>query len=73
MILYTMMPQEMIFPEDDQSYTSQQVISCEAGHLVVEQVNHSQYRVVRLISGNVMNYLDDKYAPGSIIQAKPQL
>ncbi|MDT8858968.1 YlzJ-like family protein [Alkalihalobacillus sp. MEB130] len=73
MILYTMMPHEMVFPEDDQQYTSQQVISCEAGHLVVEQINHSQYRVVRLISGNVMNYLDEKYAPGSIIQANPQL
>ncbi|MFC0471997.1 YlzJ-like family protein [Halalkalibacter kiskunsagensis] len=73
MILYTMMPHEMIFPEEDQNFTQQQVISCEAGHLVVEQVNHSQFRVVRLISGNAMNYLDDKYAPGSIIQAKPQL
>ncbi|MFC0558547.1 YlzJ-like family protein [Halalkalibacter alkalisediminis] len=73
MILYTMMPPEYIFPEDENNWSSQQVISCEAGHLVVEQINHTQYRVVRLISGNAMNYLDEKYSPGSIIQAKPQL
>ncbi|GAE24317.1 hypothetical protein JCM9140_231 [Halalkalibacter wakoensis JCM 9140] len=73
MILYTMMPHEMVFPEDEQHFTSQQVISCDAGHLVVEQLSNNQYRIIRLISGNVMNYLDNKYAPGSIIQAKPQL
>ncbi|ARK30947.1 YlzJ-like family protein [Halalkalibacter krulwichiae] len=73
MILYTMMPQEYIFPEDDYNWKAQQVISCEDGHLVVEQVNSSQYRIIRLISGNPMSYLNEKYSPGSIIQAKPQL
>ncbi|MBP3951979.1 YlzJ-like family protein [Bacillus suaedae] len=73
MILYTMMPQEYIFPEDDSSFQSQKVISCDAGHLIVEQINSTQYRIVRLMSSNAMDYLDDKYTPGSIIQAAPQL
>lgn len=72
MILYTMMPHEYIFPEDEKSFTSQQVIPCEAGQLVVEQINPEQYRVVRLLSGNPMHYLNEKYTPGTIIQAKPQ-
>ncbi len=55
-----------------QSYASQQIISCEAGQLVIEQINPEQYRVVRLISGNPMHYLNEKYTPGAIIQAKPQ-
>ncbi|WP_088105147.1 YlzJ-like family protein [Halalkalibacter urbisdiaboli] len=73
MILYTMMPHEMIFPQEEQAYSTYQTIPCEDGQLIVEQLNASQYKVVRLISGNPMNYLNKNYTPGTIIQAKPQL
>ncbi|MCM3713253.1 YlzJ-like family protein [Alkalihalobacillus oceani] len=72
MILYTMVPPEFIFPEEEQSYTSQQVIPCEAGQLIVERLNASEYRIVRLLSGDPMHYLNEKYTPGTVIQAKPQ-
>ncbi|NEU29315.1 hypothetical protein GN156_00755 [bacterium LRH843] len=72
MILYTMMPHEFIFPEDEKSYSSQHIVQCDAGQLIVEQINPEQYRVVRLLSGNPMSYLDGKYTPGTVIQAKPQ-
>ncbi len=72
MILYTMMPYEYIFPEDEESYVSQKIVQCEAGQLVVEQINPEQVRVVRLLSGNPMHYLNEKYTPGTIIQVKPQ-
>lgn len=73
MILYTMMPHEYIFPENEESYVSQQIISCEAGELIVEQINPEQLRVVRLLSGNPHHYLNEKYTPGNIIQIKPRL
>ncbi|ADC51968.1 MULTISPECIES: YlzJ-like family protein [Alkalihalophilus] len=72
MILYTMMPREQIFPEEEHSYATQQVVNCAEGQLIVEQINASQYKVVRLISGNAMNYLNPNLSPGTIIQAKPQ-
>jgi len=72
MILYTMMPYEHIFPEDESSFTSQQIIPCDAGQLVVEQINPEQFRIVRLLSGNSKAYLNEKYTPGTIIQAKLQ-
>ncbi|GAE30813.1 YlzJ-like family protein [Halalkalibacter hemicellulosilyticus] len=73
MILYTMMPQEYIFPNDDHTFLTQKVISCEAGPLIVEQINPSQYRIVRLLSSNANDFLNEKYTPGTIIQATPQL
>lgn len=72
MILYTMVPHEYIFPEDDSHFSTHQVVPCEDGYIMVEQINSYQYKVVRLISGNPMSYLNDKYTPGTIIQAKPQ-
>ncbi|WP_100404431.1 YlzJ-like family protein [Bacillus solitudinis] len=73
MILYTMMPHELIFPQEESIYATYHTIPCEDGHLIVEQTNTSEYKVVRLISGNPMNYLNQKYTPGTVIQAKPQL
>lgn len=72
MILYTMMPHEYIFPTDHEMFLSQKVIPCESGQLIVEQVNPNQYRIVRLISSNAHDYLNDKYTPGTIIQASPR-
>ncbi len=73
MILYTLVPHEYIFPEDEESYVSQRIIRCEAGELIVEQINPEQVRIVRLLSGNPFHYLNEKYTPGTIIQVKPQL
>ncbi|WP_100373149.1 YlzJ-like family protein [Bacillus sp. FJAT-45037] len=72
MILYTMMPHEQIFPPDEHAYATQQVVNCADGQLIVEQINASEYKVVRLMSGNSMSYLNPNYTPGTIIQAKPQ-
>ncbi|MDV2685487.1 YlzJ-like family protein [Alkalihalophilus lindianensis] len=72
MILYTMMPHDQIFPQDESVYATQQVVNCADGQLIVEQVNASQYKIVRLMSSNPMSYLNPGYSPGTIIQAKPQ-
>ncbi|WP_059105220.1 YlzJ-like family protein [Shouchella shacheensis] len=73
MILYTLMPTEQIFPEEENVFESQKVMDCEGGQLVVEQVNGGDFRVVRLISSDPNQFLNPSYAPGTIIQAKPTL
>ncbi|WP_078554580.1 YlzJ-like family protein [Bacillus alkalicellulosilyticus] len=70
MILYTMLPEEMIFPQED-SFANQKYVQFEGGSLLVEQVNELEFKVVRLISSDPAHYLDNKYAPGSVIQLKP--
>jgi hypothetical protein len=66
MILYTTVPQEMIFPQEDTS-SKQMVIDINEGHLVVEQVSDGEFRVVRLISSDPSAYLNDNYTPGKMI------
>ncbi|WP_216827933.1 YlzJ-like family protein [Alkalihalobacterium elongatum] len=73
MILYTMLPEEMIFPQDESNYAKQQTIPVDGGMLVVEDIGESQYKVVRLISSDPHQYLNENYAPGRIIMGKPQL
>ncbi|GAF63593.1 YlzJ-like family protein [Alkalihalobacillus trypoxylicola] len=68
MILYTMMPHEQVFSNDEQSYTQYVTLPVKDGHLIVEKVNHSDYQIVRLLSTNPMSYLNNEYTPGTIIQ-----
>ncbi|WP_413381502.1 YlzJ-like family protein [Alkalihalobacillus sp. 1P02AB] len=72
MILYTMMPNEMVFPEDEQTYSNYVTVPIEDGHLVVQQINGSDYKVIRLVCSNPMAYLNEQYTPGTVIQAMPQ-
>lgn len=37
MILYTTMPVEQVFPEEQSVYEAQKTIPCEAGQLLVQQ------------------------------------
>ncbi|WP_017727376.1 YlzJ-like family protein [Halalkalibacterium ligniniphilum] len=73
MILYTMVPHEVMFPDAWETYRKQQMIEIEGGMLIVEELAPSEYKIVRLISGNPMHYLQTRYSPGTVIQAKPQL
>ncbi len=65
MILYTTVPQEVIFPEEAES--KQMVIDIKEGQLMVEQVSNQEFRVVRLISSDPFAYLNDNYTPGKMI------
>ncbi|MBU8907355.1 YlzJ-like family protein [Desertibacillus haloalkaliphilus] len=73
MILYTMMPEELIFPHDHESFNKQKTLEVEGGLLVVEQVNPNEYQVVRLISSDPAQYMNQKYSPGNVINVGPQL
>lgn len=67
MILYTTVPQELIFPPDVAQFSKQMNIDINEGQLVIEEMENQQFRVVRLISSDPMAYLNENYAPGKMI------
>ncbi|MCD8502499.1 MAG: YlzJ-like family protein [Bacillaceae bacterium] len=67
MILYTTVPEELIFPQEEQVFAKQSIINVKEGHLYVEQVSPKDFRVVRLVSTDPMAYLNESYAPGKMI------
>ncbi|WP_113929947.1 YlzJ-like family protein [Bacillus sp. P14.5] len=67
MILYTTVPQEMIFPAEESAYSQQMVIEWQGIPLLVEQ-SEQQYRVVRVMSSNPDHYLNDQICPGQYLQ-----
>ncbi|KMK77272.1 YlzJ-like family protein [Alkalihalobacillus pseudalcaliphilus] len=69
MIMYTMVPHEMIFPEDDSHYSQYKTIPIEHGHVIVQQISTDECMIVRLVCSNPMAYLQEHYTPGTIVKA----
>ena len=67
MILYTAMPQELIFQTDEREYEKQSIINYEGIPLLVELDDNHDYRVVRVMSSNPLDYLDTRCCPGTIL------
>ncbi|AUO10871.1 YlzJ-like family protein [Priestia megaterium] len=68
MILYTMMPQELIF---QQSYPQEQsqpkLINHNGIPVIVEENEQKQQQIVRILSTNPQDYLNENYYPGQIL------
>ncbi|MGO4887721.1 YlzJ-like family protein [Anaerobacillus sp. MEB173] len=73
MILYTSMPQELIYPQDNQEFNKQMTVDIEGGQLLLEEISPTEYRVVRLMSSDPMLFLNENYSPGKMIQLSPKL
>jgi len=67
MILYTLMPQEMIYPSETNVYENQTVKSYNGIPLLVEKESDGLYRVVRVMSSDPAHFLDDRCSPGAIL------
>lgn len=67
MILYTMMPEQLIFPTDMNDFTKQKVISYEGIPLLVNMEEGQMCSVVRVMSSNPTDFLNNKFAPGTKI------
>lgn len=67
MILYTMMPKDLIFPPDEGDFGKQVEIVHDGIPVVAEKVQDTGYRIVRVLSTDPAHYLDPKYFPGAII------
>jgi hypothetical protein len=67
MILYTIMPQEQIFPAADDVYSSVIPISYKGIELMATRSAPNAYRVDRIVSTDPAHYMDDTIQPGSYI------
>jgi predicted nucleic acid-binding Zn finger protein len=66
MSLYTIMPEELIFPTDEKLYANQHVIEMNGISMMVEK-NEDQYRIIRLLSTDPQDFLTEEYCPGKMI------
>ncbi|WP_078380845.1 YlzJ-like family protein [Sutcliffiella halmapala] len=67
MILYTTMPQEVIFPVDNSEYEKQRVVSYNGVSFVVMQTEMNSYQIVRNLSTDPAHFLNNEYSPGQTI------
>ncbi|RIW29298.1 ribonuclease [Bacillus salacetis] len=67
MILHTTVPQELIFPADQSEYAQQKVVEWQGIPLLVEQ-SQQQYRVLRVMSSDPADYLNEQVCPGQYLQ-----
>lgn len=72
MIIYSVMPMEMIMKNLDSTEYHYQEAEIEGVKMLVEPVPHStEVKIVRLMSPNPQDYLNPKYMPGQTIHFRP--
>jgi len=67
MILYTMMPEELIFPIEMNEFGKQKIVSHDGVPLLVRMDEGQVCTVLRVMSSNPIDFLNDKYSPGTKI------
>lgn len=67
MILYTIVPQEQIFPTDMSAYGKVQTVTYQGIPLLVEVDEEQTARVMRVMSSDPQHYLDERCCPGTKI------
>jgi YlzJ-like protein len=68
MILYTMMPQDLVFPPEEQQQSSgQMMVNYKGIPVLAEQVDVGSYQIIRVMSTDPSHYLNTDCAPGTKI------
>lgn len=67
MILYTTMPQELVFQTISSEYEKKMVVEYEGIPLLVEMDDDQNYRVIQIMSTNPNHFLDNRYSPGTVL------
>lgn len=67
MTLYTMMPHELIFPQEVGAAPKQQMINYQGIPLLVEFTDQQNVQVIRVLSSDPQHYLDERICPGAKI------
>ena len=70
MILYTTMPQELVFQTDESDFGKQTVIQYQGIPLLVERDENHDYRVVQIMSTDPFHYLNNECSPGAILSKR---
>ena len=71
-VIYTPLPIEMVLEGIDREGARYQELEVEGAILQVEHYGVNRCRVVRLISSNPMDYLQNGYQPGTELEFVPQ-
>lgn len=71
MIFYSIIPHEAVFTGDDEHAEAQMPITINGVQLIVQPYSDQEWQVVRLISSNPSDFLNEKYQPGQLISLKP--
>lgn len=66
-MLYTIIPYELIFEKRDDINGDFIEKIIDKKHLLLQKINEDNYKIVRLISTDVNDYLNPKYLPGTIL------
>lgn len=67
MIMYTMMPDELMFPIGQETFEKQQVIDYNGIPLLVAKNDMLEFEVVRVLSTDPSHYLHAPVQPGAKI------
>ncbi|MCC3357414.1 YlzJ-like family protein [Bacillus sp. REN16] len=68
MILYTMMPQELIYPQTETEDNQFKYINVNGVSLAVSPSQSGEYTIERVMSTNPQHFLDGRYSPGQKIR-----
>ncbi|GAB3066978.1 YlzJ-like family protein [Virgibacillus ainsalahensis] len=66
MILYTPLSEAEIFPHSTDEFSKRHFVSHEGKSLYAEQNTDGSYQLLQLLSTNPQDFLEEKYAPGTI-------
>jgi hypothetical protein len=64
MILYTVMPEHLIFQADSREYVKQKIVYYNGIPFLVQEIEN-EFEIVRNLSTNPAHFLEQKYAPGT--------
>ncbi|WP_243289821.1 YlzJ-like family protein [Bacillus sp. FJAT-47783] len=65
MILYTTMPQELVFQPEQSDFLKQKVVRVNGVSVLVQEKEHMKYEVLRVLSSNPNHFLLESLAPGT--------
>ncbi|WP_027408744.1 YlzJ-like family protein [Anoxybacteroides tepidamans] len=67
MILYTIMPEHLIFPAASDEYAKQKIVYYDGIPFLARETETKEWEIVRNLSTNPADFLNQKYAPGARI------
>jgi YlzJ-like protein len=66
MILYTMVPQEQVYPADVEEFGGQMMVEHHGVPLLVQKVE-DKYRIIRVMSSDPAHYMNSTICPGEFL------
>jgi hypothetical protein len=73
MILYSIIPTEVIYQGFDQLNPQYEDIVMDGCSMQIERINENQAKIVRLYSVNPQDYLNTQFSPGTILTYSPTI